>query len=126
MGKARKRIMAVGFDPSAMEQLGEYCKDFELIQVGCMRQLNQVMSKEVSETVDLIAVSTVDTDTSTHLEEIDSFRSAIPTPEIPIISAISRYQMDLGKELEQLSASAWVFQPLNRGELRATLEELNI
>ena len=118
--------MAVGFSPTAMGQLGKCCKDFELIQIGGMRQLDQVMSRDVTESVDLIAVSAIDSEDSTHLHEISSFRKDTVKARIPILSAISRYQMSLGKELDQLERSAWVFQPLNKTELEECLVALNV
>lgn len=124
--KSRKRILAVGFDSNEVERLSRVCTDAEFLQAATVTQVNDLVHRSSHGDIDLLLVSTTDQDERTALMDCVQLRDQNALGDVPLLAAISRYQIGTGREIGRLKQTDFIIQPIEARELGKKLQTFGL
>lgn len=106
-------MVAVGFASSEIERLSASCAGTEFLQANSISQIRELLRGPVQPKIDLLLVSTKDKDEREAHDEFVQLRDSDALKDVPLLAAITRYQMDLGQDVRRIQGSDFIIQPID-------------
>lgn len=122
----RKRILAIRFESEEVERLSGVCPDAEFLQASSVSQVHDLLVKSGRGDIDLLLVSTLDQDEQTAVTECEALRHQESLDGVPLLAAISRYQIGAGREIGQLRHTDFIIQPIKGQELGKKMQSFGL
>ncbi len=124
--KERNRVLTVGFSSSEVERLSGVCTDAEFLEADSAKHVTDVIKSTAQSDVDLLIVSTRDRAQNEAVTECAHLREHEALDGVPMLAAISRYQMDIAHEVGRLRKVDFIIQPIEGHELKKKMRALGL
>jgi hypothetical protein len=96
------------------------------LQASSVSQVHDVLGKSGRGDIDLLLVSTADQDEQTAVTECAELRHEASLDGVPLLAAISRYQIGAGREIGRLTHTDFIIQPIKGQELGQKLQSFGL
>ena len=123
--KEQNRVLAIGFSSTEVERLSGVCTDAEFLEADSAKHATDVLKSAESD-VDLLIVSTRDRAQDEAITECTRLRAHEALGGVPMLAAISRYQMDIAHEVGRLRKVDFIIQPIEGWELEKKMRALGL
>jgi hypothetical protein len=120
----RHRVLAVGFSPKEIHRLSGQCKNAEFLSAGSVSHVRELAARPEPADLDLVLVSTAGQDDRDSVMECMELRDQKVLSGVPLIAAVSRYQLDVGHQVSRLHQSDFLIKPIEGPELSQKMMEL--
>ena len=119
-------MLAIGFSSDEVERLSGMCTDAEFLEADSAKQAVDVLNASTQNDVDLLVVSTADRGPREAVTECTHLRDHGSLRGVPLLAAISRYQMDVAHEVGRFRMADFIIQPIEGRQLKKKMRALGL